>query len=385
MSFSTPWKNFRRIFHTMEKLCLIFPHCGTRRGGSTLWKNREPRARRPYAGENRGAALIVALWMVLILSLLVGGMAYEMHVEAGITSYARKRAKALVAARGGVEYAKFLLAKSFEPSAFEESDEGKEAARILEKNLARGIGVSGVKVEQGEAVATVDILPEAGRRNVNKLGDADWEELLDQAGVPDEQWPELIDCFMDWTDDNKDHRINGAEEDDAYYKEQGYAPKNAPLDTVDELLLIKGFTPALVYGGPPPDPKSPPLQGIAHLLTTFGDGKVNVNTASRDVLLTLTVNDKMMDDWVVDDLLKYRLGDDGLPNTKDDGFDSVEEAISKSGMDPAFADKISVSDRQYVRVVSLGEDHGVQSGVWAVFEVGDKKVTPVYWREEQMQ
>ena len=323
--------------------------------------------------------------MVLILSLLVGGMAYEMHVEAGITSYARKRVKALVAARGGVEYAKFLLAKSFEPSAFEESDEGKEAARILEKNLARGIGVSGVKVEQGEAVATVDILPEAGRRNVNKLGDADWEELLDQAGVPDEQWPELIDCFMDWTDDNKDHRINGAEEDDAYYKEQGYAPKNAPLDTVDELLLIKGFTPALVYGGPPPDPKSPPLQGIAHLLTTFGDGKVNVNTASRDVLLTLTVNDKMMDDWVVDDLLKYRLGDDGLPNTKDDGFDSVEEAISKSGMDPAFADKISVSDRQYVRVVSLGEDHGVQSGVWAVFEVGDKKVTPVYWREEQMQ
>ena len=58
-----------------------------------------------------GAALIVALWTVLILSLLIGGLAYEMHVEAGITSHARKRMKAQVAARGGVEYAKFLLAK----------------------------------------------------------------------------------------------------------------------------------------------------------------------------------------------------------------------------------------------------------------------------------
>ena len=38
-----------------------------------------------------------------------------------------------------------------------------------------------------------------------------------------------------------------------------------------------------------------------------------------------------------------------------------------------------------MRVVSIGENNGVASGVWAVFEVGDKKVTPVYWREEQMQ
>ena len=347
---------------------------------STPWKNAGPR------DSAAGAALIVALWTVLILSLLIGGMAYEMHVEAGITSYARKRMKAQVAARGGVEYAKFLLAKSFDNSAFEEEDDEKEALRTLAKNLSRGIGVSGVKVEMGESTATVDVQPEAGRRNVNKLGDEDWEELLDQAGVPEEDWPELIDCFMDWTDEGDEHRLNGAEEDDAYYKEQGYVPKNAPLDTVDELMLIKGFTPAIVYGGPPPDPKSEPLRGIAHLLTTFGDGKVNVNTASREVLMTLTAaNGKMMDDWVVDDILKYRLGDDGLPNTKDDGFDSVQEAISKSGMDPSLADKISVSDRQFVRVTSIGDNHGVESGVWAVFEVGEKKVTPIYWREEQMQ
>ena len=371
--FSTVWE---KVFHCVEKEGKVFPLCGkTGRSFSIAWKNRG------------GAALIVALWTVLILSLLVGGMAFEMHIEAGITSYSRKRLKAQVAARGGVEYAKFLLAKSFDTSAFEEAEEEKEAFRTLAKNLEKGIGISGAEVEMGEAKAVVDILPEAGRRNVNTLGDEDWEELLDQSGVPEETWPDLIDCFMDWTDEGDEHRLNGAEEDDAFYKDQGYAPKNAPLDTVDEILLIKGFAPEIVYGGPPVEPKGEPLRGIAHLLTTFGDGKVNVNTASREVLMTLTAppDGKMMDEWVVDDLLKERLGEDGLPNTKDDGFESVEDAIRKSGMDGALADKISVSDRRFVRVVSIGEDNGVRSGVWAVFEVGEKKVTPIYWREEQMQ
>ena len=120
--FSTPWtKVFHTVeknghfFHTMEKFFCIFPHNG--KNVSTPWKNRRPRQ------PQRGSALIVALWVVLVLSLLIGGMAYEMHIEAGITSYARKRLKAQVAARGGVEYAKFLLSKSFEASAFEESDE----------------------------------------------------------------------------------------------------------------------------------------------------------------------------------------------------------------------------------------------------------------------
>ena len=49
------------------------------------------------------------------------------------------------------------------------------------------------------------------------------------------------------------------------------------------------------------------------------------------------------------------------------------------------AGKISVSDRQFVRVVSIGDNNGVRMGIWAVFEVAKNKVTPIYWREEQMQ
>lgn len=361
----------------MEKSFGIFPHHGKK--VSTVWKTGEPPRNRG------GAALIVALWTVLILSLLIGGLAYEMHIEAGITSYARKRLKAQVAARGGVEYAKFLFSKSFDTSAFPPNDDKDEEIEIYATLLSQGMPVS-VKLEMGTSTSVLGIWLETKKQNVNMLEDYEWEEVFAQAGVPEESWPDLIDCFMDFTDVNDEHQLNGAEENDSFYKEKGYAPKNAPLDTVDELLLIKGFTPEIVYGGPPTDPKGEPLTGISRKLTTFGDGKVNVNAADPDTLLSLVTRDGiMMDDWVVDDLLKYRLGDDGLPNTKDDGFKSVEEAVSKSGMDPALADKISVSGGKFWRVVSIGENNGVASGVWAVFEVGDKKVTPVYWREEQMQ
>ena len=45
----------------------------------------------------------------------------------------------------------------------------------------------------------------------------------------------------DWEMNGRMVRRTGAEEDDAYYTEKGYVPKNAPLDTVDELLLVKGL------------------------------------------------------------------------------------------------------------------------------------------------
>jgi general secretion pathway protein K len=363
----------------MEKSIGIFTYNGKK--FSTVWNTREPQHPR------QGAALIVSLWTVLILSLLIGGLAYEMHVEAGITSYARKRLKAQVAARGGVEYAKFLIAKSLNTSAFPPDDDEEKEFLTQAKLLERGNKV-GVEVKMGISMAKVEIKPEASRNNPLAFQDENWEELLARAGVPEEKWPDLIDCYMDFIDENDEHRLNGAEKEDQFYKEKGYDPKNAPLDIVDELILIKGFTPEIVYGGPPADPKGEPLRGIAHLLTTFGDGKLNVNTAESDALESLVCNGKMMDDWVIADVLKYRMGDDGIEGTKDDGFTSVQEAISKTGMDPALAACISVGGPQSVqqfKVVSIGENNGVKSGVWAVFEVGDKKVTPIYWREEQMQ
>ncbi len=333
------------------------------------------------ASARSGAALIVALWVLIILSLLISSFAFDMHIEAGITSFYRKRLKAQYAAQAGVEYARFLLVQSYKGNNEEESDPAREDVRIKAINLSRGGGISGFSREIGQGKFLLDIMPEPGRRNVNQLDDEDWEEVLDQGNVPEDMWPELIDCFNDWVDESDEHRLHGAESDDAFYVDRGYEVKNAKLDTVDELLLIKGFSPAIVYGGPSEREGDPPYGGIARLLTTWGDGKLNINTASKEVLMTLP----NVDEWMVDEIIAGRVGKDQTEGTKDDGWESVEEALSLTGLDPAFKDKLTTSDRRYVRVSSVGEVQNVKYIIVCILSADETTVTPVFWREEQMQ
>jgi hypothetical protein len=59
---------------------------------------------------------------------------------------------------------------------------------------------------------------------------------------------DVADAILDWLDADDEPRELGAEID--YYSglSPAYAPKNGPLDTVEELLLVRGVTPQLLFG-----------------------------------------------------------------------------------------------------------------------------------------
>jgi hypothetical protein len=331
-----------------------------------------------------GSALIVALWVLLILALLISGFVFDMTVESGVTSYFRKRMKAQFLAQAGVAHAQSMIVRSLDVKADAPEEDEEEEAWVRALNLSKGLTVSGLTVEMGAGRFTLDILPEQGRRNVHMLVDEDWEEILDQANVPQENWGALIDCFNDWVDEGDEHRLLGAESDDAFYEKRGYEVKNAPLDTIDELTLIKGFTPAVVFGGPSgeDEEEGEPLVGIARWLTTWGDGKVNLNTASREVLLTVTG----LNEQSVEALIEGRDGPDGEPGTKDDGFDSVDKAMAFIGLtNPETSSRLTTKGESILRVVSIGEVEGVRNGIWCILRAADKKVTPLFWREEPLE
>jgi type II secretory pathway component PulK len=58
----------------------------------------------------------------------------------------------------------------------------------------------------------------------------------------------VADAILDWIDEDDEAREYGAES--AYYStlEPPYAPKNGPLDTVEELLRVRGVTPEMLFG-----------------------------------------------------------------------------------------------------------------------------------------
>jgi len=59
---------------------------------------------------------------------------------------------------------------------------------------------------------------------------------------------DIADSILDWMDTDDESREFGAERD--YYSalEKPYAPRNGALTTLEELMLVKGVTPALLFG-----------------------------------------------------------------------------------------------------------------------------------------
>lgn len=104
------------------------------------------------------------------------------------------------------------------------------------------------------------------------------------------QAEQIVAALRDWLDPDDDAGGDGAES--AYYRTlaEPYEAKNGPLDCIYELLMIRGITSRLFHGAP----GSP---GLKKFLTIRGEGRINVNTAPREVLLSLRegVTEEMVD------------------------------------------------------------------------------------------
>jgi type II secretory pathway component PulK len=59
---------------------------------------------------------------------------------------------------------------------------------------------------------------------------------------------QIADSILDWLDEDSDPRPNGSELEYYSVLPTPYAPKNGPIDSVEELLLVRGVTPELLFG-----------------------------------------------------------------------------------------------------------------------------------------
>ena len=124
------------------------------------------------------------------------------------------------------------------------------------------------------------ITDEAARININSAPPARLDRLLQLLDIDKQERDVIVDSIQDWRDDNEEHRLSGAESDDHYLTlPVPYRARNANIESINELLQIKGITPALFHG-------TPERPGLADLVTVVGEGQVNINinTASKLVL-----------------------------------------------------------------------------------------------------
>lgn len=335
--------------------------------------------------------MIVVLWVIGMLSLFVMTFAFDMHVEARITSSWRKKLKAEYLARAGLELARMILTETSDPEinhpdpAAYLTKGSDEKARGAALSLARG-GIADLTRELGEGTLSLIIRPENARINLNSiiiLNDRQrtcelWQPLFESAGVPWDAWDGLIDCLFDWVDQDEMTHLNGAES--SYYETlpQPYQSKNAAIDTVDELILIKGFNEKL------PDSEQTIYEALSKFLTTYAtDQKININAVDRNTLIGFLG----LDVYLADEIIAQRQGPDRRDGTDDDmPFKDLADLLTRVPALPQDIGRhVAFTAKGRFTIQSRGKVGDVEHSVACVVSLEEQKITILKWMEGEFE
>lgn len=185
------------------------------------------------SGRQRGAALLLVMWLILLLSGLVAGYAAAARIESMQGNGLARGTTSGEAARAGVEYA---------------------ASRLLDPDPARRWAADGRSYRFAFDGAQVDVAvrDEAGKIDLNAAGHALLLEFFVALGENRDAASRLAGAILDWRDeDSLTQPAGGAE--DPNYQAAGLAwgAKDAPFETVAELEQVLGMRPALYASAAP--------------------------------------------------------------------------------------------------------------------------------------
>ena len=281
-----------------------------------------------------GIALIVVMISVAVLSVLAVGLALMMKTEIRLAQNADSEEQIYWLGRSGVELARWVLAQ--------EASIPNEPYDSLNQIWAGGSGgmdetnspLNGVSLQDyqvGEGTVSLKIIDLERKVNINSADPALLRQAFTVMGVDANDVSTLVDSIGDWIDPDDLPRTAGAESD--YYQSlsPAYLSKNAPLDDMSELLLVKGVTPEMYWGpaagqqtgtgvhqklgfGNAPGQEPQYAFGMVDVFTPFSSGRININTADANVLQMIPG----VDENTAQDIIKARAGPDGVDGTVDD-------------------------------------------------------------------
>ena len=257
-----------------------------------------------YKSNEKGIALMAVLWVLVILIALATEFAYSMKMEVNTTRNYKENAESYYLSKAGINLA---LAELFKVARFHSIHEehGWVIGNILPTSTETQLPfttttqdrneqkiiiqdfdiVNRTNIELKNGTVTYTIQDENGKISINSANKNTLNKLLEFSGVEDKiEQNTISDSILDWIDADKNHRLNGAEDD--YYRKQNppYFAKNGKIETFDELLKIHGMTKEILYGSKDKGDEDKKYKGIINHLTIYKIPTVNPNTASKEVL-----------------------------------------------------------------------------------------------------
>ncbi len=200
--------------------------------------NENQRIQLDRAHRAQGTILIVTIWVVLVLAGLALVFARSIRVAAILSANHVAALEAEYVASGACQYimAQLVAAQEEEEATSLESEDPYEAMQVgkgyfwvLRSNL------------EDDQEFEYGLTDEAGKINLNSASE---EMLLRLPGMTSE----LAASIIDWRDEDSEVSAGGAEDEYYLLLADPYNCKNGPLETVEEILLIKGASKELLYG-----------------------------------------------------------------------------------------------------------------------------------------
>ncbi len=212
------------------------------------------------------------------------------------------------------------------------------------------------------------------KKDLEKMHRQLWLRFLqiEEFGIENEEAAvALVDCLIDWLDEDDEEQEHGAEQ--GYYSGQNpsYAPANGQLMFLDELLLIKDWNKKLLNG-------DKEHSGIINYLTIGGqNGKININTAPALVLQSLHED---MTEELASDLVDFRLDEENKELlAQQDWYKQVSGFPGDITFDKEL---ITLSSNYFLVTVTarLGEMQRIGSGM--IMREDNHEQALLYWKVE---
>jgi type II secretory pathway component PulK len=316
---------------------------------------------RQRKGGERGSALLIVLWSVMILAFAVAMTSERVALILGDTSIEVCRYQAELLADSALVSSKRIL-KEERNLLVEQTVADRPSHRPLDLNHFSGPWAS-PRGELNGGQYWIEIRDEGSRINWLKTPSSVWRTLFRMAEVPSEKVDGWLDALADWQDADDARALNGAETVDYQNRKSSrYCAKNAAVTEMGELPWLMGGDDILSLRVPV-DSRGK-TAGLWPMTTIDGDGRININTAPA-VLIAAALNMPLEQ---AEGIVRSRWGPDGTPGTADDlFFDQVPigntTAAEKAGNETAGdsggrASSVATAAAKLFRVRGVGVFHG---------------------------
>ena len=284
------------------------------------------RRKKKRRARQRGVALVMVLSAITVLTVMLAEFQDETAAELGSALSERDALRAEYAARSGINLSRLLIAA--EPTVRKSVVLLLQGAKQLavwefapdvlgafngEAGKERFERITGLKVGEGKGLGLegasfeLDIVDEDSKINVNSpargsifynerlasqlmglLAPPRYDPMFEQRAADGNYNDRATICsaLIDWVDPDQQTWVCGAEgsesqqqasAEDSFYQllKKPYFRKNAALDSMEELHLVRGMTDEFWATFVEPDPDQPRKR----ILTVWGGDQVNINTA----------------------------------------------------------------------------------------------------------